>query len=575
MLGTREERIQELKDRYPSWEAQTIWTCFSKNAEQFCKEPFLVFEDVQQTYGEVKAGVDLLARSLLACGVQPGDHVALLMNNCPEVVQLIFALAKIGAVRVPLHANIGKDELRQVMTQAGCMFIISDKQLGCEAALELPGVQGAVLLGGQFAANEKTLSWAEFLVRGEAVAEESCEMLASRVQDPFAVSNILFTSGSTSAPKGVIVTHDMVLRGAFGSVRRRLMETGRRVFAPIPLYHTMAYVEVLMTSVLIGGSIIMSRQKFEPEHALELLRRFGANDMICVPVIMINLLSRGRPDAKDYTALHALYMAGACPSWVWEAARSAFGVTDITTAYGMTECGSTTAMLSPVDEPDRVTKCHGRIKPGVDLDLPEAEDYQIQIKICDTETGEEVPAGMSGELRCFGPTVTKGYYNNPGATQRAFDENGWFRTGDICTLDRDGYLTFIGRNSDVYKINGENVSPQFVDDVIGRCPLVRRVETVGVLHPKYGEVGVAFIDTFAPYEQVRDEICMYCKENLAGYQVPKYFIDSDYTAWPRTVTGKVQKAKLRELAKKLLSADHENVYQIEFNKTGVYERREK
>ncbi len=546
MLGTYEERMRDLRALYPFWTAETIWTRFEKNAERFAEQPFILFEDTVQTYHQVKEAADQLAASLLLSGVRSGDHVALLMYNCPAAVELIFALAKIGAVRVPIHAAAGIEEAMEIMEHAACVLLITQKPMPPELLDRLPSIRGVVLLCGQ-EENPRYMDWEAFFALGEG------RQVFAAPQTPEDLANILFTSGSTSSPKGVMVTHDMVLRCAFGTVRRRGMEIGRRIFVPTPLFHTMAYVEGLMAAMLVGGSVIMMREKFNSQCGLRLMKQFEANDIICVTVIMMDLLSKGDPRPEDFPALHAAYWASICPQWLWGAVREAFGIQDVTTGYGMTECGSTTSMISPLDDPSRVAVCHGRVKPGVEWD---SDTPQLLIKICDPETGHPVLPGSSGELRCYGKTVTKGYYRDPQATKQAFDEEGWFKTQDICRMDEAGYLTFEGRLSDVYKINGENVSPQFIDSVISKCPAVRAVETVGVPDPKHGEIGVAFLDTYRPFEQVRGEIQQFCQQNLAAYQVPKVLIPSDSGTWPRTpVSGKVQKSKLRQLAQQHLQQD--------------------
>lgn len=540
MLGTYEERTHALRELYPVWTDETVWTRFAASADRFSGEPFLLFEDTRIPYRDVRLAAERMAACLWALGVRPGSKVALMMRNRPETVELIFALARISAVRVPVHICAGNSEVCQILQKADCMLLICEFPVSLPRD-EMPLLKTVVCMEPGGAA--EMLPWDRFLSM-----ETSVETLPAPERDPRAMTGVLFTSGSTSAPKGVMVTHDMVLRSAFGTVRRRHMEIGRRIFMPIPLYHTMAYVEVLLTTMLVGGATIMMQGKFQAAHALELMQLHRANDIVCVPDIMINLLRCGKPRKEDFPALHALYWAGSCAPSLWKEAADGFGVDDITTAYGMTECGSTTAMRTPLD-PLRDGN-HGTVKPGVNWD----GGAQIDVKICDTESGVEVPPGTSGELWCRGATVTPGYYKDPEATRRAM-EQGWFRTGDICVMTADGRLTFLGRCDDMYKINGENVSPQFVDSVLSRCPLIRAAETVGISHPKYGQIGVTFIDTYAPYAAVEEQIRLYCAQNLAGYQIPKYFLPSDHTTWPRTKTSKVQKARLREIAAARLAED--------------------
>lgn len=556
MIGTVCERIAALDQLYPTWEEHTLWSRFKINSEKFADSEFLVFEGLSLTYAQTRERVNTVAKSLLALNVRPGDHVALLLNNCPEFIFLIFALSEIGATKVPINAGVNREELHHVVSNSDAVFLITEYILDDAILAELPNVQKVVVTkNNPFFSSEKIIHWAEFCHLAEKVEDAELERVSRECRNPHGLSDILFTSGSTSLPKGVLVTSDMILRTAYSTCLCRHMEIGRRMFIPIPLYHAFAYVEGVLSMLLVGGTVIMSRQKFSPENALHLMRDFHANDIICVPIIMMNILTRGKPRPEDFPDLHAAYWASSCPDWVWDACRAAFGIRDITTGYGMTECGSTSTMTSPLDPSDYVKKYVGRIKPGGQAGLPELDGHQMQIKICDVETGEELPAGERGEIRCRGVTVTKGYYKDPGANAAAFDENGWFRTGDLGMFNENGCLTFLGRNNDTYKINGENVSPKFLEQIIGKCPLVNVVEVVGVCHPKCGEVGAAFVDTCDASDEGKAEIRKYCEAHLARFQIPEFFFYSNSSTWPRTASGKIKKSKLREIAEEFLGKE--------------------
>ena len=555
MLGTEQERLRELDRMYPIWKPHTLWTLFEQSAARFDQQELLSWEEGSVTYGQARQEVDRIARGLLAIGVRPGDHVGLLLHNCPDFLYLTFALSKIGAVKVLINPSIGREELRFVLCQAEVTFLVSEKIVDDQILSQVPSFQKLVVLKrNPYYQSEKLIYVLDFLRLADACGEE-VRALPLGAQDPNGLSDIVFTSGSTSRPKGVMCTHDMLLRSAYGTCYCRRMEVGRRLFIPIPFFHLFGYVEGVLSVLFVGGTVIFSNRKFEPRHALSLMRRKRANDIICVSPVMMKLLTVGNPCPEQYPDMHAAYWASTCPDWVWDCGRAAFGITDVTTGYGMTECGSTSNMLRPTDPPDYVKRCNGRMKQAGAAGRPETGGNLLELKICDPETGTELPAGQTGEILCRGTTMTPGYYHNESANREAFDRDGWFHTGDLGSFDTDGYLIFQGRRNDMYKINGENVSPLFLDSVIGRCPLVKAVETVGIAHPSYGEVGVAFVDLLDTSEHNKRELYHFCHEHLAPFQIPKYYIFLDNALWPRTGSGKIKKSDLRLLAEQKIAGE--------------------
>lgn len=378
------------------------------------------------------------------------------------------------------------------------------------------------------------------------------ERLGREAQDPDSLSDIMFTSGSTSKPKGVMLTHDMLLRSSFGSVRSRCHESGRRSLGPIPLYHAYLYVEGLLALQYMGGTLIMSRLHFNPKHILNMLEEFEANDMFAMGSIMQRLLATGLVKPERFPKLHTLQFATSAPDWLWEAVRQAFGVPDVNTGMGMTELSSCGVLSRPDTSHEYVKLYDGLPKNSGCAGDPDIGGFTIEYKIVNPETGEEMPRGKEGEIYYRGLQVTKGYYKNPEATAAAFTEDGWLKSGDLGDVTPDGYLTFRGRRGDMFKVNGENVSPIFLDIVIGQCELVEQVETVGVPDSRTGEAGVAFIDPKDYTEKTRDEILHYCQHNLSRFQIPKYYFFGDNAGWPRTATGKMSKKDLRKWALKLI-----------------------
>ncbi|MCD8082039.1 MAG: acyl--CoA ligase, partial [Clostridiales bacterium] len=512
----------------------------SINQDRIC----FICEDQAYTYREVLEQVNRTAKSLYALGIRPGDHVAVSLYNNPIYYFLIFALAKLGTVKIPINMQLEDEEKRYIIKHSDTNWMIGI-QIPELPSENFPFLRGTINLN----------DWEIFLAMGDSVEESVIMLLEEKYRNPYEVSDILYTSGSTSFPKGVTLTHDALLRTSYATCRTRLMEEGRRILVPIPFYHIFAYSEGILASIHVGGSIVFSNRRFDADNYLNLMHRHHVNDVICVPLIAIQMIESGNVQAEDYPDLHALFISPAGPDWLWQAVRKAFGVADVTTGYGMTECGATTTILSPQAPAEWIRQYTGKLKDAAAAGIHSAYPYLLELKICDPNTGEEILTGQTGEILCRGLTVTPGYYKNEEANQAAFQEDGWFRTGDLGALSENGLLAFHGRKNDMYKINGENVSPHNLEIIISQCPEVENVEIVGIPHEKYGEIGVAFIDANDPDDDKKRAIEDYCREHLARFQIPKYFIYESRENWPRTSTNKVQKGKLRERALRNLQAD--------------------
>lgn len=546
MIGTSEERLRDLQQLYPRWQEDTLWTRFEKNARVFKDREFLVYGQRAYTYQQALECVNRLAASCHAQGIREGSHVALILYNSPEYVFLIFALAKLGAVKVPINMKLSQEEKEYIIKQSDCEYLILHSLEKSPEFEHLPKLKRCVVrfVRETEACSGLCIGWEAFWEEGGSIRDYEISVL----KNPQALADILYTSGSTMRPKGVMLTHDALLRSSFGTCRTRMMEIGRRMLVPIPLYHIFGYVEGLLSLIWVGGTIILTNQKAEGSYILNLLQSSRANDIICVPIVMIHLLEQGKPSPDQLPHLHAAYWASTCPEWVWDAGKEQLGITDVTTGYGMTECGSTTTMMSPLAPKDAVKFSQGTCKNAGIAGNERLDGKLLEVKICDPGTGEELSLGESGELWCRGLTVTKGYYHGSEQNQDSFDKEGWFATGDLGCFDSQGYFTFQGRKSDMYKINGENVSPQFVNGVLGRCPQIKAVEMVGISYGKYGEIGVAFIDPLEDSRMARRQIDDYLRKHLAEFQIPSYLIVSDSGKWPRTSCGKIQPSALRVLA---------------------------
>lgn len=545
MKGHKEERLRELSRLYPKWDKKTIWGYFKETASRFPDREFIGAEKRDSTtYREVERLAVRTAKGFAAMGVVAGDHVAVQIENCPEQVIVMLALNAIGAVRVPVNTSLSARELEFVLTQSDSSYLVT----GCSIGLTGNNtrlLKAVVLPGADCVLDIPTVGWDEFLKAGDGVGfpERSGADFADEVCD------IIYTSGSTKAPKGVMLAHDMLMRSAFASCLNRGFELGRRIFVPLPLFHVYGYVEGLLAAILVGGTVLMRKGKFEAEPVLAYMEKSRTNDVLSVPSQMIALIRFLKEHPRVFPELHAVYCsASICPCWVWSGIRENLGVSDVITGYGMTEVCGASMQTAPEDGDEILQSRAGKRLWGGCAGLEELDGYEIEYLVVDQRTGAPCGPGETGELWCRGPVVTRGYYNRPEANKRVFTENGWFRTGDCGYFDEAGYLVMAGRVDDMYKINGENVSPKFLEDVLGNCPEVQSVEIVGVPDEKHGHVGIAFIQLREDTEENRIRTEEYSRSHLAKFQVPRYFIYMKTEDWPRTSTGKVQKFRLKEIA---------------------------
>lgn len=544
MKGLREDCLAELSHLYPVWEKKTIWTFFGDTAKLFPEREFIVAEGrgsytYRQTYDEVLR----IARALTAAGVRPGDHVAMQIENCPEQVFTALAVTAVRAVKVAVNTSLATKELHFVLRQSESQYLITSTSAelkGDETTLRqviaLPGADPQTVL--------PVLEWEEFLAAGEGAALPDSEGEAHADE----VSDIIYTSGSTKAPKGVMLTHDMLMRSAYASCMNRAFEIGRRIFVPLPMFHVYGYVEGMLAAILVGGAVLLRRGKFEARPALEFMAAARANDILSVPSQMMALIHVLDEEPRQFPDLHAVYCsASICPAWVWPGIRRALGVADVITGYGMTEvCGA--SMQTAPEDPDEILMSRvGKLLPGGCAGFEALGGHQLEYRVVDAASGRDCAPGEIGELWCRGAVVTGGYYNRPEANRRVLTDDGWFKTGDCGSFDEAGYLILAGRIDDMYKINGENVSPKFLEDVLGSCPEINEVAVAGIKDEKHGYVGAAFLELHEDTLENRQRAESYARAHLAKFQIPKYYIYMSAADWPRTATGKVQRFRLKEI----------------------------
>ncbi|OUM85033.1 MAG: AMP-dependent synthetase [Bacillus thermozeamaize] len=566
MIPSPEERRQRLTSRFPSWPRRTLGAHFRVHCREFAERPYLIASDRIYTYRETWERCWTAAKALLSLGVRRRDHVAIWLANEPEYVFLKLAVALVGAVAVPLNTLLREEEMGYMLRQSDSRWLFvhqtaAGNRLEAMAARWLARMEqeegftlnGAVCIQTSGESPEpRFLTWNAFLEMASQVDDEELEQRMRASEYPDEVSDIIYTSGTTGLPKGVMLTHDMFLRCAFSTALSRAFEDGRRVFTPLPFYHVFAYVEGLLAVSFVGGAVIFTSQ-FHPRETLALIERHRATDFLCVPSMLVAILNHPERNRYDLSSLHALMCAAApAPVPIWERTVQELGVKEICTGYGGTEATASTVHTEVGDPIEVIATRVGRIKPAGASGLPEFGGANVQYKVVDPETGEDLPEGSVGELTVRGNTVTRGYYKKPEETAAAIDKDGWFRTGDLGRIDEKGYIEFLGRSKEIYKVSGENVSQKEVEEVISRHPAVSQAYVVGVPDPLTTETGAAFIELKPGASCTRREIIQWCQDHLAKFKVPRHVWFVEPGSWPMTGTGKIQKFRLEEMAREKL-----------------------
>lgn len=562
------ERRKALEDRFPIWPQDTIARHFSKACHQYKDRPYIYINDEEVTYGEIWDRAIQYAKALIKLGVKRRDHIAVLMDNDSNYPSLMIASSIVGAVFIPINAMLTKDELRYIISQSDTQFLIlrqkvKDKQHGKAFSelmneldfQEISKVEKVICLENerQDSMDDSFLTWDDFINESESVSDVELEQRWDESHYADEVAIIMYTSGSTGSPKGVMLTDDMLLRCGYGTCMSRAIEDGRVTFAPLPFYHCFAIIEAIFAMSFVGGSFI-SALGASPLLSLQLMEKFKANDYLCVPSTLVPLLNHPRVSEFDLSNLFAMWCGAApAPVPVWQQAVDVLGLTEIITGYGQTEVASSGVTTEIGDSLERISSRVGRPKLNGVSGHQEFNGSSVQYKTIDRDTGTDLPAGSVGELAVRGVTVTHGYYKKPEETAIAIDKDGWLRTGDVGKIDENGYLQVLGRSKEMYKVSGELVSPREVEIVISDHPAVSQVNVIGVPDALTTEIGAGFIELKQGESCTRRDMIDWCYPRLARFKIPRHIWFIDSSEWPMTSTSKVQKFLLNEIAEGKLS----------------------
>ncbi len=507
------------------------------------------------TYRELQTEARRLASALLELGLQPGDRVGIWSHNNVEWTLTQLATAMVGMVLVNINPAYRTAEVEYALNKVGCKALVtmarfktSDylgmlRELAPEwahgepgrlEAQQLPHLHTVVWIDAphQKAVHEPgMLRFSELLARGDAADVRVSAIGAQlRATEPI---NIQFTSGTTGFPKGATLTHRNILNNGFFVGECMRLTPADRLCVPAPLYHCFGMVLGNLAAFTHGATVIYPNDAFEPLTVLQTVQDEKCTVLHGVPTMFIAELDHPRFAEFDLSTLRTGIMAGSpCPTAVMERVVRDMHMEQVTIAYGMTET-SPVSCQSSVDTPlDKRVSTVGQVQP------------HLEVKIIDPNTGAIVPPGQSGELCTRGYSVMHGYWEDAEKTREAIDAEGWMHTGDLATMDAEGYVNIVGRIKDMVIRGGENVYPREIEEFLYRMPQVQDVQVVGVPDPKYGEELCAWIVLKPGQTLSEDEVRAFCKGQIAHYKVPRYirFVPE----FPMTVTGKIQKFKIRE-----------------------------
>jgi fatty-acyl-CoA synthase len=534
---------------------ETIGDLFDRVTEKIPDNEALVscHQGLRYTYRQLQAACDLLARGLMACGIQKGERVGIWSPNYAEWVITQFATAKIGAIMVNVNPAYRVHELEYALRQSGCRALIvappykttdfaallrevcpelEDSAPGRLSAARLPQLRTVIALGAQSVGGTNT--WQQVMAMAHEV---SPDLLAARQRSlnfDDAI-NIQYTSGTTGLPKGATLSHHSILNNGFFIGQRMRFTERDRLCIPVPFYHCFGMVLGNLACVTHGATMVLPAEVFDPRKTLEAVAVERCSALHGVPTMFIAEL--GLPDFNDYdlSSLRTGIMAGSpCPVDVMKQVRTKMGMEEITICYGMTETSPVSFQTMTTDSIEKQVSTVGRVHP------------HVECKIINPESGAVVPRGEPGELLSRGYIVMLGYWEDPVATAQAVDSARWMHTGDLATMDMEGYVTIVGRSKDMIIRGGENVYPREVEEFLYGHPQIQDVQVIGVPDEKYGEEVMAWVILKPGQTTTADELTDYCRGKIAHYKVPRYWRMTDQ--FPMTVSGKVQKYKLREMA---------------------------
>jgi len=531
----------------------TIGDLFDQTVERYPHNPALISrqQNIRWTYSELQAQVNRCAKSLMQLGLQKGQRLGIWSPNRAEWCVTQFATSKIGIILVNLNPSYRLHEIEYALKQSGCTAVViapsfktSDYtqmlyDIAPELATSEPGKLKSARLPElttviRLASDKKPgmLSWDDLMRMDDAVSDEQLaqQQREQEFDDPI---NIQYTSGTTGFPKGATLSHHNILNNGYFVARLQNFTHEDKLCIPVPLYHCFGMVMGNLGCVTHGATMVYPAEGFEPLATLQAVQNEKCTALYGVPTMFIAELDHPDFASFDLSSLRTGVMAGSpCPVEVMKKVNTLMNMREVEICYGMTET-SPVSTQTRIDAPlDKRVSTVGQVHP------------HQEIKIINPATRQVVPIGKPGELCTRGYSVMLGYWNNPTATAEAIDQARWMHTGDLATMDAEGYINIVGRIKDMIIRGGENVYPREVEEFLYSHPGVSDVQVIGIPDAKYGEEIMAWIKPKPGFTLTAEELKDFCRGKIAHYKIPRYFKFVD--AFPMTVTGKIQKFLMRD-----------------------------
>ncbi|GAB4588177.1 AMP-binding protein [Nocardia sp. IFM 10818] len=550
-MSTSTGRLGSASYTYGVWGAPLLGDTIGANLDRTAaahpdREALIDYTSgVRWTYREFVAEVDALARGLLAAGLGKGDRVGVWAPNCPQWTLTQYATAKIGAILVNINPAYRAHELRYVLQQAGIRALIAAPEFkGSDYAAmigavrpECPELEQVVLLD--------STEWRQLFETGR-VADPAALAQAQASLSPDDPINIQYTSGTTGFPKGATLSHHNILNNGYFVGELCGYTEQDRICIPVPFYHCFGMVMGNLAATSHGAAMVIPAPSFDPRATLEAVAAERCTSLYGVPTMFIAELADPEFDTFDLSALRTGIMAGSpCPVEVMKQVIERMGMREVSICYGMTETAPVSTQTRADDTLVQRTATVGRAGP------------HIEIKIVDPVTGLTVPRGEPGELCTRGYSVMLGYWNDPEKTAEAIDSARWMHTGDLATMDGDGYVAITGRIKDMVIRGGENIYPREIEEFLYTHPDILDAQVIGVPDAKYGEELMAWIRMREGADALTAETLReFCLGKLAHFKIPRYVHVVD--EFPMTVTGKIRKVEMREVSARLLGLSEED-----------------
>lgn len=533
---------------------KTIGDLLDETAEKFPSKEAVVYveQNLRYTYREFQDVCNTVAKGLMCMGVKKGDHLAIWASNKPEWIITQYASAKIGAVLVTVNTSYQSQELEYLLKQSdsttlllmeefkGVSYLDIFKGICPEVMEQLPGelsssrfpkLKNIVFLGDE--PQSGMYSWNHVLRAGAEISDEALQEIQQSLT-PDEVINMQYTSGTTGFPKGVMLTHSNIINNAINVAECQRLTDADKICIPVPFFHCFGCVMGTLAAVATGATMV-PLVTFDPLLVLKAVEQEKCTALYGVPTMFIAELNHPQFHDYDLSSLRTGIMAGStCPTEVMKKVVHEMGAREITIAYGQTEASPVITQTRPDDSIERRVSTVGRALENV------------EVKIIDPTTGETVPNGVQGELCTRGYLVMNGYYKMEEQTLSAIDGDSWLHTGDLATMDDDGYIQITGRLKDMIIRGGENIYPREIEEFLYTHPKIFDVQIVGVPDAKFGEQVAAFIKVKEGEQLSSEEVKSYCSGKISRFKIPYYVEIVD--EYPMTASGKIQKFKLKEYA---------------------------